>query len=104
NLSPINCRNGEAHTMSSCDNGSCCQLIGYGQVVTSPFNRMIVFDYYDGPTGGLLLCDVCSTLFRFVMVDWNTSRDVRIFALARLPQSSLSKVLAFCGEAPQWPV
>lgn len=90
--------------MIKSSNSPCCRTIPVDAVVSSPFNRLVVFQIYDGPTQGVALCDICETPYRFMMLDWNKAHIVRVFALSELPADSLGRILSYFSEAPRWPV
>jgi hypothetical protein len=72
----------------------------------SPFNRTIALDFYDGPTGGILQCSTCQSIYKFDMLDWDDDHQTRIFRFALLPADSLAKcVLALAQpNLPRLPV
>jgi hypothetical protein len=82
----------------------CCKDIEARIDDRSPFNRMVIFDWYDGPTSGILVCEACTAEYAFSMIDWDTQHEIRVFSLASLPCGSLQEVIDFFGEAPEWPV
>lgn len=65
-----------------------------------PFGQMIVFDYYDGPAGGLLQCNICGAEYHFYLLGWNEMHSVRIFALAPLPKSSFEDIFCIFDAVP----
>jgi len=65
---------------------------------------MVIFDWYDGPTSGILVCEECGTAYLFVMVDWDKDHELRIFSLAPLPGGSLDAVITFFQEPAKWPI
>jgi hypothetical protein len=66
---------------------------------------MLVLDFYDGPTSGILECAGSGACYRFEMLDWDEEQRVRIFRLARLPAGALEEcVTVFAPEKPSWPV
>lgn len=70
-----------------------------------PFSRMLVLDFYDGPTSGILECAGSAACYRFDMLDWDDEQRVRIFRLARMPAGTLDECAeAFAPEQPSWPV
>jgi hypothetical protein len=82
----------------------CCKDIEARIDDRSPFNRMVIFDWYDGPTSGILVCQACTAEYAFSMIDWDPQHEIRVFSLAGLPSGSLQEVIDFFGEAPEWPV
>ena len=79
----------------------CCQTAGS---VDTLAHRMIIFNWYDGPTGGVLICGGCNKAFTFMMIDWDPEHEVRIFSLAPLAPGSVERIIAFFGQAPEWPI
>ncbi len=71
-----------------------------------PFSRIIALDYYDGPISGAAQCAQCSAEYRFEMLAWDDSQDVRIYSLAPLPPQSVAQLTAALSETgpPSWPV
>lgn len=47
----------------------------------SPFDRMLVTGYYDGPTDGFVECRQCARVYGFRKLAWDRDQDVRIYAL-----------------------
>ena len=80
----------------------CCrQLDALGRQRVSL--RMIVTDYYDGPTAGVFKCDLCDRAFRFFMVDWDDRQEVRIHALFPLPEESFKRIEEMQAQyGPKW--
>jgi hypothetical protein len=83
----------------------CCQNENESFDVKSLFVT-VVLNYYDGPTGGIMQCRSCSAVYRFIMVDWDEQRSVRIHALAPLPSNSFAEVVDLLSkyEPPKWPM
>jgi hypothetical protein len=72
----------------------------------SPVQKMLAFDYYDGPTYGVLQCSDGAT-YRFDLLAWDQeTQDVRVFSLSSLPRSGWEQLIALCSthESPRWPV
>jgi hypothetical protein len=85
----------------------CCQNPEALSNADSPFTKIIALDFYDGPTGGILQCETCHTVYQFDMLDWDDHHQVRIFRLRVLPESSWEKSLQALEKAeppPRWPV
>ncbi len=82
----------------------CCREITGRHSGELPFNRMLVLNWYDGPTSGVIACDVCNTEYSFVLVDWDSFHEVRIFGLTPLAPGSIDRLVEFFGEPPEWPV
>lgn len=66
--------------------------------------RMVIWDWYDGPETGLLICDKCQAEFYFYMVDWSHDRNIRVFALQHLRASAVKALVQLVDEEPQWPI
>lgn len=64
------------------------------------FSQLVVLDYYDGPAGGFLRCDGCGDEYHFYMLDWDSSQNVRIFALAPLPPATLERLFDVLEARP----
>jgi hypothetical protein len=70
-----------------------------------PFSRMILLDYYDGPTGGVVQRSRSRRVYRFDMLDWDDNHHIRIFRLAELPPEAIEECVAvFAPAVPRWPV
>src|SRR5262245_66227970 len=48
------------------------------------FGRTVATDFYDGPTAWFAECASCHQVYSFRMLDWDSSRDLRSFALRRV--------------------
>jgi hypothetical protein len=72
----------------------------------SPARKVLALDYYDGPTEGLLQCEM-GRVYCFKILAWDSeTQDVRVFSLAPMPPAAfdrLAELFARC-EKPQWPV
>jgi hypothetical protein len=67
---------------------------------------MVVLEYYDGPTGGVMQCQICFAEYRFTMLDWDDHQGERVYSLAPLPPRSFEQVVAILSahEPPKWPL
>jgi hypothetical protein len=77
-----------------------------GVTFASPAKKILVLDYYDGPTEGLLQCET-GRVFRFEIVAWDSeTQDVRVFSLAPMPPSAFDRLAELIAqvEMPRWPV
>jgi hypothetical protein len=77
-----------------------------GANIPSPVHKVLAFDYYDGPTYGVLQCGDGST-YRFDLLAWDQeTQDLRVFSLSPLPRPGWDQLIALCSahEAPRWPV
>jgi hypothetical protein len=72
----------------------------------SPFERIVVFDYYDGPTSGFAKCARGSTAYRFELAAWDSYQDNRIFSLAEMDSTKFDSIVEILSrfEKPRWPV
>jgi hypothetical protein len=84
----------------------CCQQLEAFPGAKSPFSKIIALDFYDGPTSGITQCEICSSVYRFVMLDWDDDQEVRIFSLVPLPSQSWIQVANLLSkhETPNWPM
>ncbi len=80
----------------------CC--VGTGDVVSPALGKMVISDWYDGPSTGILICDRCMRAYHFVLVDWDRSHSRRVFVLQRLPDDTVSLLSRLVGESPVWPL
>ncbi len=65
---------------------------------------MVVLEYWDGPTSGVVQCGGCAAEYDFLLIDWDYSQYIRVFSLASLPQGSLDAIVQACprDQSPQW--
>jgi hypothetical protein len=82
---------------------ACCKDIAENISAACPFRRMVAFDWYDGPTSGVTLCEQCSTSYHFMLVDWDAEHEIRVFSLSPLPGGSFEKALELFPDKPSWP-
>ena len=89
----------------------CCSKLATFPGAKSPFSKLVVLGYYDGPITGVLQCEVCGTAYRFELLDidpdWDEGLDVKIFILSQLPPKSFEKLIEVCENCfgiPRWPV
>jgi len=66
-------------------------------------SRMLVYDWYDGPIGGVVtLSDERS--FCFFLVDWDTEHRIRIFALQHISDEFGGMTDTLADKEAKWPV
>ena len=72
----------------------------------SPFSRIIVFDYYDGPLQRVAACSVCGNAYVYHAKAWEPDKDVRIFELRLLADHAFGGIVDLCSAlgTPKWPV
>ena len=64
---------------------------------------IIILDYYDGPTAGLMKCELCNRVYKFTMVDWDDRQEVRIHALAPISPDAYERIEKMKSEHdPKW--
>ena len=61
--------------------------------VFSESRRMIAFGFYDGPVSGVLYDLGTSLAWRFTMIDWDDRQEVRVFAMAPLPDDAFKEIV-----------
>jgi hypothetical protein len=84
----------------------CCQEFTDPHGSLKPSAKVLAFEYYDGPTSGVLRCEVCSSVWRFEMIDSDDAIKQRVFALAPMPETSFDELVQVnlrFGE-PRWPI
>jgi hypothetical protein len=95
----------------------CCQeLVGITNIPT-PFGKVIVLDYHDGPTLGLAQCAECSRAYKFNLVAtdedgkfnrdlWDAGTELRIFALAEVALQDFQQCIELISgfQTPIWPL
>ena len=71
----------------------------------SPFDRVIAFEVYDGPTTGVAFCKGGDDAVLFRLLAWDESQVMRVFGLAPLPAQVGTRLLEALTNAdhPQWP-
>jgi hypothetical protein len=73
----------------------------------SPFRRLLLTDWYDGPKAGLAI-DLSGGVYAFSLLDWDDVQGVRVFRLSIVPELSGRDVEAafgtqeFAGERTGW--
>jgi hypothetical protein len=90
----------------SIESSVCCIDLEKFPTAKSPFSRQVALGFYDGPTSGMVQCEVCSAVYRFLMMDWDDRQEVRVFSLASLPVQSLEQVIQTLSpyDPPSWPL
>ncbi len=63
-----------------------CEHIESASAERSPFGKMLVTGFYDGPTDGFVECRHCGRAYAFRKLAWDDEQDVRIYGLAPLEQ------------------
>ena len=66
--------------------------------------RMIVNDWYDGPTGGILIDPQRGRAFDFYLLDWDAEHRIRLFALQEVSPRVVDSLFKLTSENPKWPV
>jgi hypothetical protein len=87
-------------------NTVCCQKISGLQNQKSPFQKIIAFGYYDGPTAGAAQCAECLESYKYDLLAWDENQDIRVYSFAPLPSQSFQQIVKECsvlGE-PRWPI
>ncbi|GEM_PF-1452453 len=84
----------------------CCQRLETFSNIKSPFSKIIALGFYDGPTSGMAQCEICSAIYKFVMLDWDDSQDIRIFSLSPIAKPAWIRMVNLLSkhESPKWPV
>ena len=82
----------------------CCQQFANPGNPKSALS-IIMLDYYDGPTAGLMKCELCNGVYKFTMVDWNDHQEMRIHALASISPDAYERIekLKLEHEPKWWP-
>jgi hypothetical protein len=75
----------------------------------SPFARVLVLDWYDGPTGGVLQVGDAGAIYRFLMLDERQrgdDADVRVYGLYPMSDGALNRLIDLLSPymAARWPV
>ena len=82
--------------------GPCSHRTSNSPLAEPELRRMVIWDWYDGPETGILICDKCESNFYFSMVDWSQDQNTRIFALQRVNNKAIESLLV--DEEPCWPI
>lgn len=84
----------------------CCLELYKKGGFKSPFTKIIIFGYYDGPTAGIAYCNNCAIFYRFEMIGWDDYQAVRIYMLLPLESNDYIYIeqLLSSLELPKWPV
>jgi len=84
----------------------CCQQFEVFPGAKSPFSKIIALGFYDGPTSGMAQCEICSAIYKFVMLDWDDDQEVRIFSLAPFASAAWTRTVNLLSkhESPNWPL
>jgi hypothetical protein len=62
-----------------------------------------MLDYYDGPTAGLMKCEMCSRVYKFMMVDWDDDQEIRVHALAPISPDAFQRIEQIKAKHdPKW--
>ena len=61
--------------------------------VFSKSRRMIAFDFYDGPVSGVMHDLGSNRAWKFMMIDWDDRQELRVFAMAPLPEDAFNKIV-----------
>jgi len=84
---------------------NCCLQFGAFWEGDSPFDRNIVLGYYDGPTGGVVRCGACGKGYKYDIVAWDATQEIRLYALCELAPGSFDAVeeLLSATGTPRYP-
>jgi hypothetical protein len=71
----------------------------------SPFDRLIAFEVYDGPTTGVAFCRGSDDPVLFRLLAWDEAQVMRVFSLAPLTVDDGVALLTTLSrvDAPRWP-
>lgn len=77
-----------------------------GTPIEDVFGRMICFEYYDGPVGGLAEAKAGREVYRFEKVAWDAHQDLRVFLFASVRPSTFEMMVKRLAvvEPPRWPL
>lgn len=83
-----------------------CQESANSSEVVSPFGRVLVWDWYDGPISCAACCRICESTYVLEMVDWSEDHPTRAYAARPLPRSAFNRMvqLASAEESSHWPI
>lgn len=70
----------------------CCRDLPANIPCPSPFDELVIFDYYDGPLEGLATCTACAAEYWFETVAKTEDLDAREVRLFRVPEGSTATI------------
>lgn len=82
-----------------------CPHLKEGAVAGSAY-LTVALDYYDGPTSGVMQCQICFAEYRFMMLDWDDQQSDRVYSLEPLPLKSFEQIVDILSkyESPKLPL
>jgi hypothetical protein len=84
-----------------------CRDLARSSKGRSPFDRVVVLGWYDGPTDGLVRYGDCKRIYRFEMLD-SVDEDgmIRVYSLAPLPTDTMDRFVEALSPfmKPNWPI
>jgi hypothetical protein len=100
------------------DAEKCCQILLGDQdsTVKSPFSKMIVLDWFDGPTYGVVQCSQCEANYIFSTLtaddgsyefsSWDKGKEIYIYGLSHVTPKLHERIISILSETepPQWPI
>lgn len=60
---------------------TCCKTVG-SAIVKGVCFRIVIVDWYDGPSSGIFICEECQSYYRAFLIDWNEDHSERVFSLS----------------------
>lgn len=82
----------------------CCQELTVDRQAYPAFLKMVVLNWYDGPSSGVVVCDKCLAEYSFFTLDWNDDRTIRAYALRLASSGTIGHISELVGEVPSWPI
>ncbi len=75
-------------------------------LASSPFDRIIALDWYDGLKAGLAMCTASKRAYSIEFRSWDDEEIRRVYSLSPIEAADFEHVLALirCLGAPRWPI
>ncbi len=92
--------------MKSKDEKPDCGWLSTSAKLDAPDFTVIVQDFYDGPTEGVVGCYGYGVTYKFEMLDWDDKQDIRIFRTSPLSYKYFAEIVKVYSQydQPRWPV
>jgi hypothetical protein len=84
-----------------------CRHLSHADPEPSPFDRILILGWYDGPEEGLAHCGACDRDYLFKAVGFiNEDSGVRLYRLSELPENAMQTVVEALSPymQPRWPL
>jgi hypothetical protein len=67
--------------------------------------KMLIINWYDGPSDGILKVNELGGWFYFKLIDWDSSKFLRIFSMESINKEKAIQIINYYKsyEKPRWP-